>query len=214
MRVILTQSVPKLGEAGEVCNVANGYGRNYLLPQRLAILATTGALRQVDDLKRTESRRLDGMRSTVQLLADRITATSLSFTAKVGETGRLYGAITSSDIAEQLESRINESVDRRKILLDEPIKTLGDHDVTIHLMPGVDAVVKVKVVPDREVMMDRGLRDEFDEDDEGFSSEDTTADEPAAAAVEPEAADHDADLESEIPSESPDAEAGDGTEAP
>ena len=204
MRVILTQSVPKLGEAGEVCNVANGYGRNYLLPQRLAVLATTGAMRQVDDLKRTESRRLDGMRSTVQHLAARIEATPLSFTAKVGETGRLYGAITSSDIAEQLGARLGEPVDRRKILLDEPIKTLGDHEVAIHLMPGVDAAVRVNVVPDREVMEDRGLREEFGEDDSNGDA--------SAATTDAEGAFEEAELEDGSLSESPEAAAGDGSE--
>lgn len=157
MRIILTQSVPKLGEVGDVCDVAAGYGRNYLLPQRLAILATPGALRQVDDLKRTEQRRQDKVRYDMTHLATRIGALRLPFTARVGETGRLYGSITAADIAAAIEARLGEPIDRRKILLDESIRTLGDHTVPIHLMPGVDAQVVVEVVPDAEPIPDRPL---------------------------------------------------------
>jgi large subunit ribosomal protein L9 len=145
MRVILTANVPKLGQVGDVCNVKPGYGRNYLLPQGFAIVATPGALNSVADLKRTESKRQEKVRGQMSDLAGRIERERLSFTAKVGETGRLYGSITASDIAEQLSGRLGEDVDRRKIILDESIRTLGEHVVPIHLMPGVDAHVTVVV---------------------------------------------------------------------
>jgi large subunit ribosomal protein L9 len=116
----------------------------------MAILATQGALRQVDDLKRAEQRRLDRVRHDVTQQAGRINGLRLPFTARVGETGRLYGSITTSDIAAAIEARLGEPIDRRKILLDEPIRTLGEHDVPIHLMPGVDAAVIVEVLPDAE----------------------------------------------------------------
>jgi large subunit ribosomal protein L9 len=165
MRVILTQSVPKLGDVGDVCDVAPGYGRNFLLPQGMAVVATRGALRQVEDLRRTEARRLEGMRSDIELLAGRIEAIPLTFTAKVGETGRFYGAITSSDIADQLEEALGEPVDRRKIMLDEPIKSLGPHKVPLHLMAGVNAMIDVTVVADAEVMEDIGLRSSTEDDE-------------------------------------------------
>jgi len=146
MRVILTQQVPKLGEVGDLCDVAPGYGRNYLIPQGVAILATQGALKQVDSLKRAEMRRQDLVRAEMTEFGQRIARLNLEFTARVGETGRLYGSITSSDIAKAIEEQLGAEFDRRKILLDESIRTLGDHVVPIHLMPGVDTQVNVHVV--------------------------------------------------------------------
>jgi large subunit ribosomal protein L9 len=194
MRVILTSNVPKLGHVGDVCTVKAGYGRNYLLPQGMAVLATPGAMKQVDDLKRTESKRQDKVRGEMTALAARMGRERLTFTAKVGETGRLYGSITASDIAEALSARIGEDVDRRKIILDESIRTLGEHVVPIHLMPGVDAHVTVSVEaeegspeiltePELEAMAEANVveADEGDEADE------------ADEAVEAEAADAGAD---------------------
>jgi len=187
MRVILTSNVPKLGQVGDVCTVKPGYGRNFLLPQRLAVLASPGALRQVDDLKRTETKRQDKVRGEMTGLANRIGRERLTFTAKVGETGRLYGSITASDIADALAERIGEDVDRRKIILDESIRTLGEHVVPIHLMPGVDAHVTVVVeaeegslpdrLPDAVVVADgepaamAAMADESDESDESEDAE-------------------------------------------
>jgi large subunit ribosomal protein L9 len=166
---------------GDVCEVAPGYGRNFLLPQGLAILATAGALKQVEDLKRIEHRRQDRIRYDMERLAQRIGALDLSFTAHVGETGRLYGSITATDIAEAIEAEMGEEVDRRKILLDESIRTLGEHEVPIHLMPGVDAQVSVTVVASDELVEDIGLTAE-----EG--TEPATPDEEAAARTDGPAA--------------------------
>jgi large subunit ribosomal protein L9 len=157
MRVILTQNVPKLGHVGDVCNVAPGYGRNYLVPQGLAMQATPGALRQIDDLKRTEQRRQDQIRAAMTDFGKRIARLHLKFTARVGETGRLYGSITAAQIADTIETELGEEFDRRKILLDESIRTLGEHVVPIHLMPGVDTTVTVEVAPDAEIVQDIGL---------------------------------------------------------
>jgi large subunit ribosomal protein L9 len=193
MRVILTANVPKLGEVGDVCAVKPGYGRNYLLPQGLAVLATPGALRQVDDLKRTEAKRQAKLRSEMADTATRMSRERLVFTAKVGETGRLYGSITAADIAEALAERLAEPVDRRKIILDESIRTLGEHVVPIHLMPGVDAHVTVVVEAEETVeeappppeLMAQPWSDEADEADVVVAAE--PADEgPAAAEAESE----------------------------
>jgi large subunit ribosomal protein L9 len=192
MRVILTRNVPKLGEVGDVCTVAPGYGRNYLIPQGLAVLATPGAVKQIDDLKRTEQRRQDKVRAEMSDLAQRIGNLHLSFTAKVGETGRLYGSITAANIAEAVEAEIGEPIDRRKIVLDESIRTLGPHTVSIHLMPGVDAEVHLEVVADEELMPDIGLTEELDEDGELADAEPSAVESesmevPTEAAWEPSA---------------------------
>jgi len=150
MRVILTENVPKLGVVGDVCNVKPGFGRNYLVPRGMAVLATPGALKQVDGLKRTEQRRQDKLRYEMMDFAKRIGQQRLEFSAHVGETGRLYGSITAAMIAEALEAKLGEPIDRRRILLDESIRTLGGHEVPLHLMPGVDATIHVSVVPEAD----------------------------------------------------------------
>lgn len=154
MRVILTQDVPKLGSVGDVCTVKPGYGRNYLLPQQLAILATTGGLRQVGDLKRAEKRRQDKIRHEMMGFAERIASHPVEFRVKVGQTGRLYGSVTASDIAEALEAKLGEAIDRRKIHLDESLRTLGQHTVSIHLMQGVNGQITVHLQPDGDLVPD------------------------------------------------------------
>jgi len=148
MEVILTQDVPGLGVAGEIKTVADGYGRNYLIPKGLAILATRSALKQIADLQRTIEKRRARQRGSMQVLAEKLEGLTLTFTVKVGEGDRLYGSITSSDIAEAIQQAIGEEVDRRRIMLDRPIKTLGDHPVSIRLM--ADLVPEVIVVVKRE----------------------------------------------------------------
>lgn len=155
MQVILKTDVPKVGQVGDVCKVADGFGRNYLLPQGLAMLASPGALKQIGDLKRSETRRQDRQRAEMNDLAAKIGREALTFKARVGETGRLYGSITATDIAEALEAQLGSPVDRRKIVLDDTIRTLGDHAVPIHLMQGVDAVIKVTVEADGELVPDK-----------------------------------------------------------
>ncbi len=156
MKVILTKSVPKLGEVGDICEVAPGYGRNYLIPQGLAILATAGARRQVEDLKRTERRRLARLRSDAEQLADRIRGARLEFAARVGETGRLYGSITASDIAAALLEHAGVEIDRRKIHLEEPLRTLGEHEVTVHFLPQVEATIVVNIEPEQALAAAEG----------------------------------------------------------
>lgn len=168
MHVILKTDVPKLGQVGELCKVADGFGRNYLLPQGLAMLATPGALKQVDDLRRSETRRKDRARAEMTDLAAKIARQAVSFKAKVGETGRLYGSITATDIAEALEAQLGSPVDRRKIVLDDTIRTLGEHDVPIHLMQGVDAVIKVIVEADGELVPDKPVESAADDEDDAW----------------------------------------------
>ena len=147
MKVILTKDVQGTGKAGEVKDVADGYARNFLLPRKLAIPATGSALRSVEQRKASEAKRASTEEQAARALADRLTAAPVVLTAKVGDQGRLYGSITSADIAEQLSAQLGQPIDRRKIELENPIRQLGSHEVTIRLHRAVSAVVKVDVQP-------------------------------------------------------------------
>jgi large subunit ribosomal protein L9 len=147
MKVILTKDVQGTGKAGEVKDVADGYARNFLLPRKLAIPATGSALRSVEQRKASEAKRASTEEQAARALAERLTAAPVVLTAKVGDQGRLYGSITSADIAEQLSAQLGQPIDRRKIELENPIRQLGTHEVTIRLHRAVSAVVKVDVQP-------------------------------------------------------------------
>ena len=145
MKVLLTQNVEKLGDAGEVKEVSGGYGRNYLIPKGMAVLATRGQLRQAEERLAAQHKREQAARRDAEALAARIGGQTLRFTAKVGELDRLYGSITSSDIAQKIHSQIGIDIDRRKIDLDEPIKRIGIYPIKIRLMTGLEPMVNVVV---------------------------------------------------------------------
>jgi large subunit ribosomal protein L9 len=143
--VILREYVEHLGNRGEVVKVADGYARNYLLPRGLALRVTGEAKRQIEREKvKAEAREL-GERQAAEALAAALAAVDLSIARRVGDHNTLYGSVTTSDIAEALAAR-QIVVDRRKILLDDAIKTLGDHVVAIKLHRDVPASVTVKIV--------------------------------------------------------------------
>ena len=154
MDVILTQDVLDLGEAGEIKSVADGYARNCLIPRGLAMPATKSARKQMVEIQRTGEKRQSSVRSSAELLAQKIGGLTLTFVVKVGEEDRLYGSITSTDIADAIEKASGEEVDRRRIILNRPIKTLGDHPVAIRLakdlMPEVIVVVRPEEEPKTE----------------------------------------------------------------
>src|SRR5436190_9492459 len=147
MKVILSKDVQGTGKAGEVKDVADGYARNYLIPRKLAIPATSGALHNVEAKKASEQKKAAAEEATARALADRLTSAPVVLTAKVGDQGRLYGSITSGDIAEQLTAYLGQPIDKRRIELDEPIRQLGTFQVTIRLHRAVTAAVKVDVQP-------------------------------------------------------------------
>jgi len=147
MKVILTKDIQGTGKAGEVKDVADGYARNFLIPRKLAIPATGGALKTVEQRKAAEEKRAATEEASARALADRLTSAPVVLTARVGDQGRLYGSITSADIADQLSSHLGQPIDKRKIDLDEPIRQLGTHEVTIRLHRAVSATVKVDVQP-------------------------------------------------------------------
>jgi len=147
MKVILSKDVAGTGKAGEVKEVADGYARNFLFPRKLAIPASGGAMRNVEAKRASEQKKAAAEEAAARALADRLQAAPVVLTAKVGDQGRLYGSITTADIAEQLSAHTGQSLDKRKIELDEPIRHLGTFEVTIRLHRAVSATVKVDVQP-------------------------------------------------------------------
>ena len=146
MKVILTKDVPKLGKSGEMRMVADGFATNFLIPQQLAVPAAGGAYRAWQhDIASREDKRVRE-RADAEIAATRIASTTLTMGVKVGEAGKLYGSITSKDIADALARRGIE-VDRHKIDLEEPLKTLGTYKVAVKVYAGMTAEVTVVVEP-------------------------------------------------------------------
>jgi len=145
-KVILTQDVEHLGAAGTVQTVKEGFARNYLLPKRLAEIATTGTIKQVQERQAAVERRIRKQEEELRSLGDKIAATTLTFTARVGENGRLFGSITAQEIADALSRAVGEEVDRRKVALDEPIRSIGEHKVSVRLVGRLVPSVTVVVV--------------------------------------------------------------------
>jgi large subunit ribosomal protein L9 len=144
MEVILREDVDRLGRRGEVVKVAEGYGRNYLLPRGLALAVTEENKTRIAKERKAWELRIAKEKAEFQAVADRIGALRFIAPRKVGENDQLYGSVTSGDVAEFLDSKGIE-IDKRKVLLDEPIKRLGDHEVKIKLHPEVVATLKLLV---------------------------------------------------------------------
>ena len=151
MQVILLKDVERLGQAGELCNVAPGYARNYLIPQGLASAASEGTLKQLELQRQAEARRQEQLAAEAQKFATELEGLTLTLTAKTGEKDRLYGSITGGDIAVAMEQEIGTSVDRRKLELEEPIRELGTYSVPYKLLPDVTANIEVVVVREEEL---------------------------------------------------------------
>ena len=145
MEVILREDVKSLGKAGDLVRVKPGYGRNYLLPSGLAYEATEGNKKRIAAETRARSTRAEAERTEAQAQAARLGAVELTLKGKAGEEGKLFGSVTASDIAEALAAKGFE-VDRRRIELDQPIKSLGRHTVGVRLHADVRAEIRVDVV--------------------------------------------------------------------
>ena len=145
MEVLLLKDVEQLGEAGEIKRVANGYARNFLIPRGLAVIATPGAVKQVEMQLESEARREAKELDEAQALAQALEGLTVTFQARAGESDRLYGSITNANIADALSEQVEQEVDRRKLVMEEPLKELGTHTVTIRLAPGAEATVTVVI---------------------------------------------------------------------
>ncbi len=150
MKILLTQDVFKLGNAGEVKVVADGYGRNYLLPQGMAVLATPGALKRADNLRERALKLRAAQQTEVDAMAKVINGAALHFVARSGEKGKLFGSITAQNIADKLTAHLKSETpfDKRKIMLREPIREIGSQQVTIRLGHDVNPQVTVVVTPE------------------------------------------------------------------
>jgi large subunit ribosomal protein L9 len=128
--------------------VADGYARNYLVPRGMAIVATKGAVRHAESLRRAHATRVNKAKAEAEELGTRLTAKPIMVNARAGEDGRLFGSITTADLAEEIGKQTEESVDRRDIHLDEPIRSLGTHEVSVRLHPEVTATISIQVEPE------------------------------------------------------------------
>ena len=186
MRIVLRQDVPNLGEAGTVQVVANGYARNFLIPRGMAALATVGELKSVENQQRVTARKIAKQEHALQALADKVSGQRLSFTARSGEQGRLYGSITAGDIADQLSSVVGEEIDRRRVVLDEPIRSLGAHQVVVHLVGRLRPEITVVVTSENEEDAVQEASDDVETSNaapDDAMPDDAAMDDPAVAEI-------------------------------
>ena len=146
MVVILLKDVKGTGKAGEVVKVSDGYARNRLIPKGLAKEATEGNIRNLEKQKEIADEKRAEQKAAAQKQAEKINEITLTIRSKGGESGRLFGSITSKDIADALQEQENIKVDKKKIVLDSPIKQTGSSEVTVKLFPEVTAVLKINVI--------------------------------------------------------------------
>ena len=150
MKVLLLQDVDNLGLAGDVAEVANGYGRNYLIPQKLAVLATPSALRQAEAVRRAGEAQRARQKADAEAIKGQIDGALLVFERRAGERDKLYGSVTAQDIANALNEKFGLDIHKRKVVLPEPIRSLGEWDIPIRLMVEVSATVHVVVIQEGE----------------------------------------------------------------
>jgi len=179
MKIILTQDVDKLGAAGTMQEVKPGFARNYLIPKGMALAATAGMAKQVKEHQAAEQRKIAKQEVAMQSLADRINGLRLTFTARAGETGRLYGSVTNVDIAETLTQQLGEEIDRRKVEIPGGIHEVGEFTVTVNLVGRLKPQITAVVVA------------------EGVEEQAATEESGDAAATEADGADDDGETEAE-----------------
>jgi large subunit ribosomal protein L9 len=150
VKIILSDDIENLGQRGDLVTVADGYARNYLIPKGKALLATKGALRQAEMMRRA---RLDREQKAKEAAASKVAtlaAAPVYISARAGEGGRLFGSVTKSDVARGIEEQLGEVVDRHNVVLDDPIRVLGTHQVEVKLHEEVNALVTVEVIAHEE----------------------------------------------------------------
>ena len=144
MKIILNEKIDTLGDAGQVVSVKNGYARNYLIPKGLATLATDKNIKQIETMLEEQANRDARTHSNLELLAEKLNKMTLKFSLKAGEDDKLFGSVTSSMITEEIINN-GYSLDKKDIIIEEPIKTIGNHFVNIRLSADINAKIKIKV---------------------------------------------------------------------
>lgn len=147
MKVMLIKDVYKLGRAGDVKKVADGYGRNFLLPQKMAVLATPGAIKTAEQIRAKASEKRAILNDEMAVVAEALAKVHLSFGARAGETGKLYGSITSQELVDTLQAKTGFSIKRQQLDM-QPLRTLGEHTICIRLT--MDTIPEIKVTVFRE----------------------------------------------------------------
>ena len=183
MKIMLVKDVYKLGRAGDIKKVADGFGRNFLIPQGLAVLATEGALKQVQKIKAQAEIRRATQNNELKGLADQVKEVTLTFAAKAGDTGKLYGSITTQDIATALTEKVRFEVKRQQVDI-QPIRNLGEY--TAHIRLTMDLVPEIKIIVYREGESLESAT-EHAEPEAAEKKKSSKAKEEAAAAEEPAA---------------------------
>jgi large subunit ribosomal protein L9 len=146
MKIILTQEVRNIGAPGDVVDVADGYARNYLIPRGLALRATRGTLKQVDMIRRTREVKEVRNLEQAQDIAGRLGSLKIRVQAKAGDGGRLFGQVTTAQIAEAIAKAGGPKIDRKRLHLEAPVKSLGAHRASLRLHPEVEAEIEIEVV--------------------------------------------------------------------
>ncbi|MBV8164515.1 MAG: 50S ribosomal protein L9 [Candidatus Eremiobacteraeota bacterium] len=147
MKVILRKNIKGVGTSGAIIDVSDGYARNYLLPRQLAHEATAGNLAQAAQAKAAQAKRDEKLLAEAKELAARLAGAPIRVTAKAGERGKIFGAVTNAQVADALKNALGIDIDRHKIEMAEPIKTTGDHKAVVKLPLGVTAQITVRVTP-------------------------------------------------------------------
>lgn len=172
MKVILKENVDNLGYTGDVIEVNKGYARNYLFPRGLAMEYTSGNLKSIEHLKKKEWEKRNRELLEAKELAEKISQLGLNFMVKAGKDGKLFGSVTNKDIAQSLSENYQIEVDRKKIETAEPLKKIGDYQISIHLHKEVDALLKVKLSPEEEVKKEEDLPSEDKKEESEVKKED------------------------------------------
>jgi large subunit ribosomal protein L9 len=150
MKVILADNIESLGDKGDVVTVADGYARNFLIPKGKALFATKGALRQAEMMQRARVEREQKEKEAAAAKVAQLASSPIYISARAGEGGRLFGSVTKSDVARGIQEQLGEMVDRHNVLLEDPIRTLGKHQVEVKLHEEVNALVNVEVIAHEE----------------------------------------------------------------
>lgn len=205
MKVILRQDIEKLGDRGDIKEVKSGYARNYLIPRGLAVAANRSNLKTLEEQKRVDERKEKKIEEKLTERADFIAGSTVEISARAGAEGRIYGSVTAAQISAALKEKFDLEIDKRRVLLDSPIKNIGEHTVNMRLSPGQEVPVKVIVTPEGGIP-DGETDDEPEKAPPEPEPETETAEEPQAA-VEPTDGETDEEpVVEEEPAEEPEPE--------